>query len=55
VVKHRGVLDKANLITRAKSGRVVTVRLRPESMRGAMTWAHRQNLFWSGRIDKLTA
>jgi DNA-binding transcriptional ArsR family regulator len=55
VMKHLGVLDKANLITRAKSGRVVTVRLRPESMREAMAWLHRQERFWSGRLDKLTA
>jgi DNA-binding transcriptional ArsR family regulator len=55
VVKHLDVLGKANLITRAKAGRVVTVRLRPESMREAMAWLHRQERFWSGRLDKLTA
>jgi DNA-binding transcriptional ArsR family regulator len=55
VMKHLGVLDKANLITRSKSGRVVTIRLRPESMREAMAWLHRQERFWSGRLDKLTA
>jgi DNA-binding transcriptional ArsR family regulator len=54
VMKHLGVLDKANLITRAKSGRVVTVRLRPDSMREAMAWLHRQERFWSSRLDKLT-
>jgi DNA-binding transcriptional ArsR family regulator len=55
VMKHLGVLDKANLITRSKSGRVVTVRLRPESMREAMAWLRRQERFWSSRLDKLTA
>jgi DNA-binding transcriptional ArsR family regulator len=54
VMKHLGVLDKANLITRAKSGRVVTVRLRTESMREAMAWLHSQERFWSRRLDKLT-
>lgn len=54
VMKHLGVLDRANLITRAKSGRVVTVRLKPESMREAMAWLHRQERLWSGRLDKLT-
>ena len=55
VMKHLGVLDEAGLITRSKSGRVVTVRLRPESMREAMTWLHSQERFWSKRLDKLTA
>jgi DNA-binding transcriptional ArsR family regulator len=54
VMKHLDVLDRANLIIRAKSGRVVTVRLRPESMRDAMAWLHRQERFWSSRLDKLT-
>jgi DNA-binding transcriptional ArsR family regulator len=49
VMKHLGVLDEAGLITRAKSGRVVTVRLRPGSMREAMAWLRRRELFWSAR------
>lgn len=53
VVKHLGVLRKANLISRAKAGRVVTVRLKTESMREAMAWLQRQERFWSGRLDKL--
>jgi DNA-binding transcriptional ArsR family regulator len=55
VMKHLGVLDEAGLITRSKSGRVVTVRLRTESMREAMAWLHIQERFWSKRLDKLTA
>src|ERR1700735_961904 len=55
VMKHLGVLDEAGLITRSKSGRVVTVRLRPGSMREAMAWLRRHELFWSARLDKLTA
>ena len=55
VMKHLGVLDEAGLITRSKSGRVVTVRLKPGSMRDAMTWLRRHELFWSSRLDKLTA
>jgi DNA-binding transcriptional ArsR family regulator len=53
VLKHLGVLDKADLITRSKSGRVVTVRLKPEAMREAMVWLHNQERFWSKRLDKL--
>lgn len=55
VMKHLGVLDEAGLITRSKSGRVVTVRLRPGSLRDAMAWLRRHELFWSARLDKLTA
>lgn len=55
VMKHLGVLGEAGLITRSKSGRVVTVRLKPGSMRDAMTWLRRHELFWSTRLDKLTA
>src|SRR5580658_225883 len=55
VMKHLGVLDEAGLITRSKTGRVVTVRLRPETMREAMAWLQSQERFWSKRLDKLTA
>jgi DNA-binding transcriptional ArsR family regulator len=55
VMKHLGVLDEAGLIARSKSGRVVTVRLRAESMREAMAWLQSQERFWSKRLDKLTA
>lgn len=55
VMKHLGVLDDAGLITRTKSGRTVTVRLRPQPMREAMEWLRRYERFWSGRLDKLAA
>jgi DNA-binding transcriptional ArsR family regulator len=55
VMKHLYVLDEAGLITRSKTGRVVTVRLKPGSMREVMTWLRRHELFWSSRLDKLTA
>lgn len=55
VMKHLGVLDEAGLITRSKSGRVVTIRLKPGSMREAMAWLRRRELFWSTRLDKLIA
>jgi DNA-binding transcriptional ArsR family regulator len=53
VMKHLDVLDEAGLITRSKSGRVVTVRLKPGSMRDAMAWLRRHELFWSASLDKL--
>jgi DNA-binding transcriptional ArsR family regulator len=53
VMKHLGVLADAGLITRSKSGRTVTVRLRPQPMREAMEWLRRYERFWSSRLDRL--
>ncbi len=55
VMKHLDVLADAGLITRSKSGRTVTVRLRPQPMREAMEWLRRYERFWSGSLDRLTA
>src|SRR5271170_6923149 len=55
VMKHLDVLDDAGLITRSKSGRTVTVRLRPQPMREAMEWLRRYERFWSARLDRLAA
>lgn len=53
VMKHLDVLDDAGLIRRAKSGRTVTVRLRPEPMREAADWLRRYERFWSKSLDRL--
>ena len=55
VMKHLDVLDEAGLVTRSKSGRTVTVRLRPQPMREAMAWMRRYERFWSERLDGLAA
>jgi DNA-binding transcriptional ArsR family regulator len=55
VMKHLDVLDDAGLVTRSKSGRTVTVRLRTRPMREAMEWLRRYERFWSGRLDRLAA
>jgi DNA-binding transcriptional ArsR family regulator len=55
VMKHLDVLAEAGLITRTKSGRTVTVRLRPQPMRAAMAWLSRYERFWSGSLDRLAA
>jgi DNA-binding transcriptional ArsR family regulator len=55
VMKHLGVLADAGLITRSKSGRTVTVRLRPQPMREAMEWLQRYERFWSNSLNRLTA
>jgi DNA-binding transcriptional ArsR family regulator len=49
------VLDEAGLVTRSKSGRTVTVRLRPQPMREALEWLRRYEHFWSRSLDRLTA
>ena len=50
VMKHLDVLGNAGLVTRTKSGRTVTVRLRPEPMREAVDWLRRYERFWSNRL-----
>jgi DNA-binding transcriptional ArsR family regulator len=55
VMKHLDVLDEAGLISRSKTGRTVTVRLRPEPMREAMDWLRRYERFWSTSLDRLAA
>jgi DNA-binding transcriptional ArsR family regulator len=55
VMKHLDVLADAGLITRTKSGRTVTVRLRFQPMREAMGWLSRYERFWTGSLDRLAA
>jgi DNA-binding transcriptional ArsR family regulator len=54
VMKHLDVLADAGLVTRSKSGRTVTVRLRPRPMREAVEWLRRYERFWSNSLDRLT-
>ena len=54
VMKHLAVMANAGLVTRSKSGRTVTVRLRPQPMREAMEWLRRYERFWSSSLDRLT-
>ncbi len=55
VMKHLAVLAEAGLITRTKSGRTVTVRLRPQPMREAMAWLGRCARFYGGSVGCLAA
>jgi DNA-binding transcriptional ArsR family regulator len=55
VMKHLDVLMNAGLVTRSKSGRTVTVRLRAQPMREAMDWLRRYERFWSDSLDRLTS
>ncbi|MEO8187992.1 MAG: metalloregulator ArsR/SmtB family transcription factor [Burkholderiaceae bacterium] len=55
VMKHLDVLEQARLITRAKTGRTMLVRLSPKPMAEAMAWLRRYEQFWSGSLDRLVA
>jgi len=53
VMKHLRVLGEAGLVTHAKRGRTVTVRLAPEKLRAAADWLARYERFWSPKLDRL--
>jgi DNA-binding transcriptional ArsR family regulator len=55
ILKHLDVLEDAELITRAKEGRTVFVRLAPRPMREAAHWLQRYERFWPDRLDRLAA
>ncbi|KPF72535.1 ArsR family transcriptional regulator [Bosea sp. AAP35] len=55
VMKHLDVLSDAGLITRVKTGRVVSCRLNADPMEEAMGWLARYQQFWSQRLDALEA
>ena len=55
VMKHLDVLADAGLVTRSKSGRTVTVRLRSQPMREAVEWLNQYERFWSASLDRLQA
>ena len=55
VMKHLGVLERAGLIARTKTGRSVQCRLVPDSMQDAMDWLSRYEAFWTQQLDALAA
>jgi DNA-binding transcriptional ArsR family regulator len=55
VMKHLDMLSQAGLLTREKTGRTVTCRLRVEPMREANEWLNRYQRFWNGRLNQLVA
>ena len=55
MMKHLDVLSDAGLITRAKTGRTVSVNLVAEPMREAMEWLKRYERFWTVSLDRLVA
>jgi DNA-binding transcriptional ArsR family regulator len=55
LMKHLDVLSDAGLITRAKTGRTVSVNLSVGPMREAMQWLKRYERLWTVSIDRLVA
>ncbi len=55
ILKHLDVLGEAGLVTRAKTGRIVSCRLTAKPMEDAMNWLSRYQKFWNGQLDRLAA
>ena len=55
MMKHLDVLSDAGLITRAKTGRTVSVHLSIGPMREAMEWLERYEGFWTASMNRLVA
>src|SRR6185436_12061681 len=53
LMKHLDVLSDAGLITRAKTGRTVSVHLSSAPMREAMEWLNRYERLWNVSLDRL--
>src|ERR1043165_4126216 len=53
MMKHLDVLSDAGLITRAKTGRTVSVHLSTRPMREAMEWLQRYESLWTVSLDRL--
>jgi DNA-binding transcriptional ArsR family regulator len=53
IMKHLDVLADAGLVERSKTGRTVSVALRPKPMGEAMRWLQRYERFWSAGLDRL--
>jgi DNA-binding transcriptional ArsR family regulator len=55
IMKHLDVLSDAGLVTRNKTGRTVSCRLRAAPMEEANDWLNRYQRFWTERLDQLAA
>jgi len=51
--KHIGVLARAGLVTRTKTGRTQVCRLHAEGLRDASAWLDTYRDFWTARFDAL--
>ena len=55
MMKHLDVLSDAELITRTKTGRTVSVHLSAGPLQEAMEWLRRYERFWTVSLDRLVA
>jgi len=55
LMKHLAVLSDAGLISRTKSGRVVTVSLAANPLKEAVDWLQHYEAFWNINLDRLAA
>jgi DNA-binding transcriptional ArsR family regulator len=53
ISKHITVLERADLVTRTKSGREIFVRLNPQPLKQAQDWLEFYQQFWLKRFSKL--
>jgi DNA-binding transcriptional ArsR family regulator len=53
IMKHLDVLSDAGLVSRSKSGRTVTCKLRAAPMQDATAWLNRYERFWSEALTRL--
>ena len=53
ITKHLDVLSRARLIKRRKTGRVVSLEVRPAPLRRANAWLTKYDAFWTGSLGKL--
>ena len=51
--KHVGVLERAELVTTEKAGRVRTCRLGPRRLEDETAWIERYRQLWHARFDEL--
>ncbi|MEL6586657.1 MAG: metalloregulator ArsR/SmtB family transcription factor [Pseudomonadota bacterium] len=52
-LKHLDRLERAGLISSAKTGRVRVCTLHPEALSAAITWIDAQRAMWTARLDRL--
>ncbi len=55
VMRHLAVLEGAQLIDSAKTGRTRLCRARPATLVAANTWLDAQRALWEARTDRLEA
>jgi DNA-binding transcriptional ArsR family regulator len=55
ISRHLKVLERAELITRSRSGQHLTSSLRPAPLEEATEWMDRYRQFWGTSFDRLDA